>query len=240
MTNIETEFEDFESHKENWDDFDISQDSASISNEFSDFNENALKQHLHSQEAYQEFSLAFLEASMALAAEKGWHGFTLNDVAQEANIPLSWVREHIPTKTVLSKRLNRHIDSFTFRESDTLSSPSLRENLFDLMMRRCDGLQAYRQGFLALLSAIPLTPPLAASFAAGNVESITWIADVAGLNRSGVKGFIRLQALGILWAKILRIWAKDQSEELEETMTALNDGLNKLEAYNLLKPVIAL
>ncbi|QCE34961.1 helix-turn-helix transcriptional regulator [Acetobacteraceae bacterium] len=222
------------SNTEDWDDFDIFQESSDSAQIPSEFAEDLLKQHVRSKEAYEEFSSNFLEAAMVLADEKGWQNFTLKDVANEADIPFSWVREHIPTKVALFKRLNRQIDQNAFKSNDSLKGVALRDNVFNLFMRRCDGLQAHRQGFLSLLHTIPLSPSLGSEFLTGNVESVTWIADIAGLDRKGIKGFFRLQALGILWAKVLRCWAKDENEELESTMIALNEGLDQLEKFNLL------
>lgn len=218
--------------KAEWDELDVFEDSASFSEDVN--NEKSFRPNLDTKEAYQEFSAAFFDASMALAAQNGWNGFTLTAVAQDADIPLSWVREHIPNKLVLIKRLNRHIDHFTFDENEINGSLSLRERIFSLLMKRCDGLQEYRHGMLALLHAVTFNPSFGAAFAAANIESITWVADAAGLNRTGIKGFIRLHALGGLWAHTLYAWRKDESTELEATMIALNEGLDKLEKFNLL------
>ncbi|MDF7673337.1 TetR family transcriptional regulator [Acetobacteraceae bacterium ESL0709] len=179
---------------------------------------------------------SLVETTMHLAAERGWHGFTLVEVALSAHIPLENIKRDYPFKALVLASLNNMADKAMLCGTEPYLS--LREGLFDLFMRRFDAFQDYREGLRAVMHALPSDPPLATFLGLTTMNTIKWIADRAGLDRRGLGGKIRLQALMAVWIQTLRVWEKDETADLSDTMQALDKALNRAERFNLLKEVV--
>lgn len=180
-----------------------------------------------------DFDAALLEAAMALVAEQGWARLSLVEAAREAGLPLAQVRAFYPCKAKLLLRLNRLADEAALE--DESSGGTVRERLFDRFMRRFDVFQEYRDGLCAVMRALPFDPALAALLGAATLDSLRWMADSAGLDRNGLTGIARLQALLAVWTHALRAWEKDATPDLTETMNALDAALARAERFGFLK-----
>lgn len=179
------------------------------------------------------FDRLLLNAAMQLAAENGWHNFTLVDAALAAGLPLEKVRENYPCKSLILIKLNELVDKTILCHVE--ASPSLRERIFDLFMRRFDAFQDYREGLKSVMRTLPLNPALAALLGLTTFNTIKWVADVAGLDYHGLSGKLRLQTLLIIWTQTLRTWKQDDTPDLSYTMKTLDKALSRAERLNLLK-----
>jgi len=183
----------------------------------------------------EEFDAALIRAAMDRAAQVGWQRLSLVDAAREAGLPLEEVRARFPFKTILLTRLGRLADESALRDDGSASS--LREHLFDLLMRRFDLFQQYREGVRAILHAMPYDPALSLFLGAGTVDTMRWIAQAAGIDTQGLSGFARIQGLVGIWAHTVRAWEKDESADLSTTMAALDQALDRAERLNILRPL---
>lgn len=181
----------------------------------------------------EAFDIALLQSALSLAGSDGWHRFSLVDAAREAGLPVDAVRSRYPVKALLMLRLGRLADESALRDEG--NGGTLREYLFDLMMRRFDIFEEYRTGVRAVLHAVPYDPALAALLAGATVDSMRWLADAAGMDCSGLGGIWRINALTAVWGHALRAWEKDESQDLGSTMAALDQALNRAERLGILK-----
>jgi hypothetical protein len=106
---------------------------------------------------------------------------------------------------------------------------SVRDQLFDLIMRRIDVLQAHRAGVLALLHALPHEPPTTVLLACATKRSLRWLAQSAGVDLTGLRGELKLRGLVAVWLLTLRAWQRDETADLSATMAALDAALNRAE-----------
>ncbi|QDH17994.1 TetR family transcriptional regulator [Swingsia samuiensis] len=180
------------------------------------------------------FDIALLQAAMNLASLEGWHHFSMVEAAKEAGLPIDAVRSRYPLKSLLLLRLGKMADESALRDEGQGSS--LREHLFDLIMRRFDLFQEYREGIRSVLHTLPRDPALTAFLAGATLDSMRWIADAAGIDCSGLGGICRINGLAAIWGTALRAWEKDESQDLGITMAALEKSLEKAERYGVLKP----
>lgn len=51
----------------------------------------------------------------------------------------------------------------------------------------------------------------------------------AGISAEGWSGLLRVQGLVTLWLATLRVWLKDESEDMSKTMAALDRNLRRAE-----------
>ena len=157
------------------------------------------------------------------------------DAAREAGLSLDTARKRFGCKTMLLLTLGRLADEAALVEDG--SEGSVREKLFDMIMRRLDVFQQYREGVRAVLRAVPLDPPLALLLGGATMESMKWLADAAGLDTAGLAGVVRLQALLGVWTLTLRAWDRDDSQDMGLTMAALDQALDRAARFTGLAPV---
>jgi AcrR family transcriptional regulator len=173
------------------------------------------------------FDRALIGAAFAQAAELGWRHVSVPDAARAAGLPLPRARARFPGRSALLLRFGRIADQAALAEMS--GDGSVRDQLFDLIMRRIDVLQAHRPGVLALLRALPCEPPTAALLACATRRSLRWLAQAAGVELSGLRGALTLRGLDAVWLWTLRAWQRDESDDLSATMAALDSALNRAE-----------
>ncbi|MCP1215354.1 TetR family transcriptional regulator [Acetobacter orientalis] len=178
-----------------------------------------------------DFDTALLTAAMAQAEERGWSSVSLLDAARAAGLSFSETRTRFPLRASLLLRLGRIADDSAL--ADDTASGNARERLFDLLMRRLDVFQLYRNGIKSVLRGLPFDPPLALLLGGATVESMRWMADAAGITVTGVMGFVRVNMVVGIWTHTLRAWEKDESEDMGSTMAALDQALDKAARFNL-------
>ncbi|GAN52837.1 TetR family transcriptional regulator [Tanticharoenia sakaeratensis] len=182
---------------------------------------------------HEDFDSTLLRAAMDQAANRGWRRLSLVDAARDAGLPPDAVRARFPMKTALLLRLGRMADESALRDDG--SAGTLRERLFDLLMRRFDVLQHYREGVRAVLHALPYDPGLTAFLGLATLDTMRWMAEAAGVNTDGLGGIVRINALVGVWTHTLRAWERDDSPDLSATMAALDQALDRAERFGFLK-----
>ena len=173
------------------------------------------------------FDRALIGAAFAQAAELGWRHVTIAGAARAGGLPLPRARARFPGRAALLLRLGRIADQAALAEAAAESS--VRDRLFDLLMRRIDVLQTHRAGVIALLRALPCEPPTAVLLACATKRSLRWLAPAAGVDLSGVRGEMKLRGLVAAWLWTVRAWERDESADLSATMAALDTALGRAE-----------
>ena len=96
-----------------------------------------------------------IEAAFKLAAERGWRGLSLAEIAEAAKLPLSQVYPLFPTKEAILRAFSRRIDAEVLGDQSLVEEwdddGSARDRLFDVMMRRFDALAPYKTAIGHLL-----------------------------------------------------------------------------------------
>jgi ubiquinone biosynthesis protein COQ9 len=174
-----------------------------------------------------EFDKALIAAAFQMAAAQGWRRVSVAAAARAAELPLAQARERFPGRAALLLRFGRLADQSALAEVQLLGS--VRDRLFDLLMRRIDMLQAHRAGVLALLRALPSEPPTALLLVLATRRSMRWMLDAAGVGARGIRGELRVKGLMAVWLWTMRAWQADDSEDLAATMAALDTALRRAE-----------
>jgi AcrR family transcriptional regulator len=173
------------------------------------------------------FDRALIGAAFAQAAELGWRHVSVPGAARAAGLPLPRTRARFPSRSALLLRFGRITDQAALAEVP--GEGSVRDRLFDLLMRRIDVLQAHRAGVLALLRALPGEPPTAVLLACATRRSLRWLAQAAGVEFGGLRGELTLRGLVAVWLWTLRAWERDESADPSATMAALDTALGRAE-----------
>jgi hypothetical protein len=167
-------------------------------------------------------------AAFALGAEKGWRHVSPAAAARYAGLDLAKVRAAYPCTGSILKKFGEMADAAAL--SNALTEGSVRDRLFDILLRRFDFLQLYRPGVVALLHALPFCPPLAFVMTELNIASMGWLLEGAGVDATGLRGALAKRGLLAVWAYGIRAWADDESEDLTATMAAVDKALARAES----------
>ncbi len=173
------------------------------------------------------FDRVLITAAFSLAAAKGWHRMSIAEAAREAELPLDRARERFPGRGALLLRFGRMADQAALADAPT--EGSVRDRLFDLIMRRIDVLQVHRGGVLALFHSLPADPGTALLLNCANRRSLAWMLNTAGVPTGGIGGHLRVSGLLAAWLWTVRAWRKDENVDLSHTMAALDNALSRAE-----------
>lgn len=176
----------------------------------------------------QDFELALIDAAFALGAERGWSSVSPAAAAQYAGLDLAQARRLFPCTGDILRKFGRQADIFAL--SNPVADGSVKDKLFDSLLRRFDYLQLRRAGVVALLRYLPFFPPFALALAEMNLVSMGWLLTGAGVDATGVAGKLKKRGLLVVWLYALRAWAEDESPDLTATMAAVDTGLAKADA----------
>jgi hypothetical protein len=102
---------------------------------------------------------------------------------------------------------------------------TVRECLFELLMRRYDALQPHRAGVKSLMRALPTDPAHALLLHAATQRSMRWMLQAAGVTAAGLRGEFQAKGLTAIWYWGLRTWERDETEDLTATMATVDSAL---------------
>ena len=171
-----------------------------------------------------------IDAALALAAERGWRGLNLADIAEAAKLPLSKVYPAYSSKVAILRGFTRRIDAAVLASEEAdAGEGNARDRLFDVLMRRFDALKPHREA-LGNIVFDQSRDPVSALCGLGRLErSMAAMLEAARLSAGGLRGLLRAKALGLAYLATLRVFLSDDSSDLAATMAALDRNLSRLD-----------
>ncbi|MDP6689776.1 MAG: helix-turn-helix domain-containing protein [Alphaproteobacteria bacterium] len=171
-------------------------------------------------------------AAMKLAAVQGWQDTTMADITDEAGLGLADLRRQFASKTAILAGLIRLADDAVLQGSGPdMAAEPVRDRLFDVIMRRLDALAPYRDGIAAVARDLPRDPPAMACLAAGPMRrSLQWMLEAARIQPWGLLAPLQLKGLGLVYLSVLRVWLRDEGEDLAHTMATLDKALGRVDS----------
>lgn len=171
-----------------------------------------------------------IDAAMALAAERGWRGLTLADIAEAAKLPLSKVYPVFRSKSAILNGLRRQVDAAVMADCDRdADEGGARDRLFDVLMRRFDALQPYKDGLGNVIYDQSRDPCAALCGLSRLSGSMALMLEAAGISSSGPCGALRVRGLSAIYLATLRDWLRDDSADKAQTMAVLDRRLRRAE-----------
>lgn len=173
---------------------------------------------------------ALREALLRMVAAGGWRSLSYAEIAKDAGLSLAAAYEAYPSKAAILTGIGRDIDArlFASLEDDPLDG-SVKDRLFDLIMRRLDILNEHKEAYAALTWELPRTPLEAGCLMFQLRRSLANMLEAAGVSASGLRGAFRIEGLGAIYACALRVWLKDETADLSKTMAELDKRLGQIE-----------
>ena len=169
-----------------------------------------------------------VEALMRLASDRPWRDIELVDIAREAGLSLSEMRDLFPSKGAILDGFIRLIDKKVIdgTTEDLVGEPA-RERVFDVVMRRLDAMQAYRPALRRLSWALRGDLAALAALNRSALNSARYMLAAAGVPTEGPLGAVKLQGFVIAQANVMEAWFDDDDPTLAKTMAALDRELGR-------------
>jgi AcrR family transcriptional regulator len=171
-----------------------------------------------------------IDTAFALALERGWRDLSLAEIAEAAGEPLSKVYPVFSSKLAILEGFADRVDAeMLAEEGEELDSPA-RDRLFDMLMRRFDVLQPHREALGVILQG-QLQDPLAVCCGLGRLaRSMAATLEAAGFSTTGCRGILRIKGLSAIYLSTLRVWLRDDSEDMAKTMAHLDKQLIRVDS----------
>ena len=167
-----------------------------------------------------------IDAFMALLPEKPIEQIGFAEIAQRAGVSLAELRNNFDSTLGILAAQMKEIDRQVLSESDPdMAEEPPRERLFDVLMRRIEALDAYKEAVRSLARSAGRNPGLALALNGLAVRSQQWMLTAADISASGPRGIVRSQGLALLFASVVRTWLDDDDPGHARTMAALDRAL---------------
>tara|TARA_R110000868_G_scaffold100722_7_gene277164 strand:- start:21582 stop:22196 length:615 start_codon:yes stop_codon:yes gene_type:complete len=172
-----------------------------------------------------------LDAALDLAAAMRWQEITMEMVADAAGASLARVYDLFPSKAALITAFIHRTDRAVLagHDFDDASEPC-RERLLDVLMRRLDALRPHRAAVASITRGIGSDPCAMLCALPAFAGAMAWSLEAAGIRSSGPMGLIRIKGLSLIYLAGLRVWLRDDTQDLSQTMAEIDKRLKRVEA----------
>jgi AcrR family transcriptional regulator len=170
-----------------------------------------------------------LDAALRLAATRKWSEIALPDIAAEAGLSLGEMLRVAPSKAALLAAFGRRVDGAMFARA-VETDGTVKDKLFDLIMRRFDALGPHKAAVKNILADLPRDPGSALCAIPGLLRAMRWTAEAAGIKTTGPLAPFKINALAAAYLVTLRVWLQDDSADAAKTMAHLDKTLGRLSA----------
>ncbi|MGI9372294.1 MAG: TetR family transcriptional regulator [Hyphomicrobiales bacterium] len=170
-----------------------------------------------------------IDTALELAAERGWARLKLSDIAKAAKVSLAELRGHFDSKPAILAAFMERIDAEVLDNVD--DEPDIgelpRDRMFDVMMRRLEILEPHKPALKAITKDMRDVPSEWAQLCAAAAKSQSWMLAAAGLEDYGLRGFIKVNGLAMVYARTMRVWLEDDDPGMARTMAELDRNLRR-------------
>lgn len=167
-------------------------------------------------------------AALSLAGVKPWREVTLATLAHAASRPISDFYGASPGEAI--DCVEEAFDRAIADNMDQLDpGQSVRDRLFELIMRRFEAMEPHRAAVLAMEHGVDRDPTLMAGAHQRHVRCARWVLALAGLEADGVTGQMRAQGLSVIIGQARAAWRGDDAGDFAKTMASLDKNLRRAE-----------
>ena len=174
-----------------------------------------------------------LDTFLRLIAERGYAEVSLGDVGAACSLGMAELYRLYPDKLALVQAFMTRVDGAVLAGTPASLDPeeTVRDRLFDILMRRFDALKPYRVALASIRRAGRRDPMMALVLGPALMRSMAAMLGAAGVPGRGLPGAVRQNALLAIYAAVSRVFHRDDSADLSKTMAALDSRLKTAERW---------
>jgi AcrR family transcriptional regulator len=173
-----------------------------------------------------------IDAALARIPIEGWRRLSLASIAAAAGLPILRVYRNFHSKQAILCAFLRRIDEAVLAEPPPPEEGERpRDRLFDLLMRRFDALRPYKAVLEVLRRDLPLDPAAMLTAGSSLLRSMRWMHEAANIATYGARGGIAVRLTIAAYLATMRVWLRDDSPDLGQTMATLDARLRRVEGW---------
>ncbi|MGI9482281.1 MAG: TetR family transcriptional regulator [Hyphomicrobiales bacterium] len=170
-----------------------------------------------------------IDTTLELAAERGWSRLKLAAIAKASGISLAKLHDHFSSKADILAAFMARIDGEVLEnlddEPDAGELP--RDRIFEVVMRRLEILEPHKPALKMIAKDMRDTPSDWGALCNAAARSQRWMLAGAGLEDYGLRGFIKVNGLALVYSRVMRVWLEDDDPGLARTMAELDRSLRR-------------
>ena len=165
-----------------------------------------------------------VKSSFNIIEKSGWKSFSLQKLSDKEKVPINEIKLFFKSEITILDEFSKMIDikvekSFDY---DEVTSTSVKDNLFELIMLRLEFMQPYRNALKSIKSSFK-SDPLVAKLVAKNVmNSLDFYLELTNAFNDSFLDIFKKKSIFLIYSYIFMIWLEDDSDELSKTMSELD------------------
>ena len=165
-----------------------------------------------------------VKSSFNLIEKSGWKSFSLQILSETEKIPINEIKIFFKSELTILDEFSKMIDikvekSFDYEE---VTSTSVKDNLFELIMLRLEFMQPYRNALKSIKSSFKSDPLVAKSVAKNVMNSLDFYLELTNAFNDSFLDIFKKKSMFLIYSYIFMIWLEDDSDELSKTMSELD------------------
>ncbi len=165
-----------------------------------------------------------VKSSFNIIEKSGWKSFSLQKLSDKEKVPINEIKIFFKSEITILDEFSKMIDikvekSFDYEE---VTSTSVKDNLFELIMLRLEFMQPYRNALKSIKSSFKSDPLVAKSVAKNVMNSLDFYLELTNAFNDSFLDIFKKKSMFLIYSYIFMIWLEDDSDELSKTMSELD------------------
>lgn len=170
------------------------------------------------------------EAAATHLVEVGPDKFSVCEIAESLNVSSELLTPVFNDLYSFATSFGRFIDGAVVQDVPTrsdddaaLDNEPAKDRVFEVLMSRFDALEPYKEAVRVLASV--KDPKFGAIITVQLPHSMGLMLSLSGVAVTGFKKPLQVAGLIGIWLRTVRVWLKDDSEDMAKTMASLDKSL---------------
>ena len=170
-----------------------------------------------------------VQLSLNLLEKYSWNKISIKLIFDKAKIDYGEGHKVVKQKSDILLLINEYIDYLVIKSIQRIEESTNHDKLFESLMARFEVLNLYRVSVIKIYKHIIRNPDLIIFFLPLLSKSLNMMIELLNISWNGLYGKIKIEVFVLIYIAIFLEWSKDESEDLEKTMVAVDKYLNKIE-----------
>lgn len=168
-----------------------------------------------------------LNSALELIAEKGWHAFSLEALAETSNLSITEVQQIFPHKLDIMRAFRFKISELVYDNipQAELLEVSPKERVLEMLLMRFEIMAPYKAAVKDLSHALLKSPTAYCAHMQGIERDIAAALDYSKIVTGGVLGKFKVKGTSVLYLEALRRWLSTPNMSIDQLMAFLDKGL---------------
>ena len=163
--------------------------------------------------------------TLKILIKKSWSNLSIKEIKLKSRVKL--FSSLIKNKQELLNNINSYFDYNLVINSKKIENSNSKDMIFEILMMRFDLLQDNRKAILSIFKSFRNNPKELVFMLPKLLGSIETMLGCIKIASKGIVGTIKIKGILLIYLTTFLVWANDETESLEKTMTFLDNSLDQ-------------